>query len=139
MSKEYIRDKRPPKPSFDSTFVTQCLADDLIDCKVGSKSLVFDKSLSDHLPVIAEFLDQFKQGMPVLAYTMLEAINDKFINNKIMQRRRGLEPPTREIDGVGVWSKYCTHIFEKFFVNFNCQHSTYHKEIGNAYENNINL
>ena len=41
----------------DHLFVTQCLADDLIDCKVGSKSLVFDKSLSDHLPVIAEFSD----------------------------------------------------------------------------------
>ena len=41
----------------DHLFVTQCLADDLIECKVGSKSLVFDKSLSDHLPIIAEFSD----------------------------------------------------------------------------------
>jgi exonuclease III len=41
----------------DHLFVTQCLTDELIDCKAGSKSLVFDKSLSDHLPIIAEFSD----------------------------------------------------------------------------------
>ena len=29
-----------------------------------------------------------------------------------------IRPPTREIDGVGVWSKCRTHIVEKFFVDF---------------------
>ena len=45
----YIEDQ------LDHLFVTKCLAKGLKECKTGDISKVFDNSLSDHLPIIADF------------------------------------------------------------------------------------
>lgn len=39
----------------DHLFVTSILAQRLINCDVGDRARVFDKGLSDHLPIIADF------------------------------------------------------------------------------------
>lgn len=39
----------------DHLFVTNCLATKLTECKTGDHSRVFDNSLSDHLPIVADF------------------------------------------------------------------------------------
>ena len=39
----------------DHLYVTNNIFSRLIECKVGDKNKIFNKSLSDHLPIIAEF------------------------------------------------------------------------------------
>jgi exonuclease III len=42
----------------DHLFVTNNLYKNLIECNVGDKSIIFKESLSDHLPIIANFKDK---------------------------------------------------------------------------------
>ncbi len=39
----------------DHTFVSKDMYDNLINCKVENSEIIFDKNLSDHLPIITEF------------------------------------------------------------------------------------
>ena len=43
------------KHQMDHLFITQPLAQNLISCDTGSVEKIFDKGLSDHLPIIADF------------------------------------------------------------------------------------
>ena len=39
----------------DHLFVTSDLLEHLSSCETGDRNLVFDRSLSDHLPIIVDF------------------------------------------------------------------------------------
>lgn len=43
------------KHQIDHLFVTQGLAARLVRCETGSQTIVFDRGLSDHLPIVADF------------------------------------------------------------------------------------
>lgn len=41
----------------DHLFVTKGLFAQLVRCRAGDQTIIFDKNLSDHLPIIADFKD----------------------------------------------------------------------------------
>lgn len=83
---------RAVKHQIDHLFVTESLASRLVACDTGSRERVFEKELSDHLPVVADFefddstLEEGRRSNKELKLTNLERIEGSQLNSSVRQQ-----------------------------------------------------